>query len=228
MKTLSRLVEEHLQENNLKYDRRECGNADGVYMVPYGGRTVGMHCSIQVYEDQRRLGISIFSGAKAAPERLPAAYEFAARANSVLAIGAFCVNPDGGDISFDIGASLLDVDANDMWLGSLICTGLHTFDKYFPTIAGILYAGVEPVEAMARVDGPSSEEVADTVAKLLADAGEALEQPTAEEELLDETRNLWDDSGVGDEQEDTANEKPADGSETKIQSRRKKRNNESA
>lgn len=59
-------MEEHFQENNLNYDRRECGNADSGYMVPYGGRNVGMHCGIQVYEDQRRLGISIFSGAKAA------------------------------------------------------------------------------------------------------------------------------------------------------------------
>ena len=213
MKKVSKLIEEHLRENNLSYDERECGNADKGFLVAYGGSNVGMHCGIQVYEDQRRLGISIFSGAKAVPERLPLAYELAARLNSIVAIGAFCVVPDAGDISLDIGASALDVDVTDMWIGSLICTGLHTYDHYFPAIAGVFYSGQQPVEALAIVDGPSDDEVVDTVARLLSDAGEAATQPTTDEDPLDETRNLWDD----DEQDNSAEDEPSDSPEIRIQ-----------
>lgn len=210
MKKLSTLIEEHLQQNNLDYDEKGCTGADHGYLIAYRGSNVGMLCGIKTYDDQIRLSITVFSGAKAQPERLRATYELVARLNNDIAMGAFRVDSDGGDVSYNLGASALGARPTDKWIGSLICTSLYLYNYYFPTIANVLYAGADPVEAIAMIGGPSDAEVTESVAKLLSDADEAPEQSAAEKEPLNEAGNLWDGGGESDEQEDREDEESSD------------------
>lgn len=168
MEYLTDFVVRHMRDNNMHYHIQRCEKADNAYIAPVRGENTEMLCGIQVYEGQRRLCMNVFSGVRASNQRMPAVYEFCCRVNNCLAVGSYWVDPDAGDVSFAVTASLLELEPTDMWMGSLIHTALKTYDTFFPALAAILYAGQSPLEALLANRGPNADEVSQTVARLLS------------------------------------------------------------
>lgn len=187
MEKLSKLIEDHLRSNGLRYDEKHCGSADKGFLVPYRGTTVAMLCGVAVHEDDRRIMISVFSGLMARPEKIQAAYEIVARANNGLGVGAFWIEPDSGDVSFNLGAAVVDMTPTDSWIHSAICTAIHTYDHYYPALSQVLYADADPAEAVAGAEGPSDDEVTKTVSKLMKNVSDKPEPSSTETDQTEET-----------------------------------------
>ena len=129
------------------------------------------------------MGVMATNGVQASPERLAAIYELTARINNGLALGCFWVDDDG-QVTFAIAASMIDVEPTDAWIGSAMCTAVSTYDDYFPAVCRVIYADTSPTEALNSNDGPTDEEVAQSVARLF-DSGDAVELPSGSDEELE-------------------------------------------
>lgn len=172
MNNLRDFVQQHLEKHAKGTQWEEVSGTDARASFAYSGTNTGMVCCIDIREESRKICIGVSNGVKAPPERLQAAYELACRMNIGLAVGAFWVDSDDGEITFAITASLLEMEPTDEWLGNLITTAFHTFDGHFRTVADVFYAGKDPADAVAAEEGPSKEEVEQSVQRLLSTVGE--------------------------------------------------------
>jgi len=84
------------------------------------------------------------------PDRRSAVGQLLHRLNSRLAMGAFEMNLDSGEVRFRTGLDLADVTLTEALLEPVIMTNLRTVEDYLPAILAVR-AGTDPVRALADV-----------------------------------------------------------------------------
>jgi hypothetical protein len=177
MSDLKEFVRKHLQQHAKSQQWRHMDGTDTSFTIGYNGKHTGLVGVVHVREKTRLLCVSVSNGVKAPPPRMSAAYELVCRLNLGMALGAYWIDPDDGEVTFSITSSLLTLEPSDQWLGSIIHTALSTYDRYFPAISDVFYAGKAPADAVAEATGPSDKVIAQTLERLFSTA-EGEQQPS--------------------------------------------------
>lgn len=74
--------------------------------------------------------------------------------NYGLNIGNFEMDMNDGEIRYKTS---IDVEGGDLvprMVETLIAVNISTTDRYFPSFTDVMYAGVDPAEAVARIERP--------------------------------------------------------------------------
>ncbi len=79
--------------------------------------------------------------------------EFITRANSGMVIGNFELDYEDGEIRYKTSLDVEDVEIVEPLVRHLIYANVLTMDRYFPGLMRVIYAGVDPVDAIEEVEG---------------------------------------------------------------------------
>ncbi|HLJ56832.1 MAG TPA: YbjN domain-containing protein [Chthonomonadaceae bacterium] len=110
-------------------------------------------CVAQIKENPGRfLFYSVLAVRAPAAERSAVA-EFIARANYGMVLGNFELDYTDGEIRYKTSAYLEELLPSRELFHTLVYTNLLMTDKYLPGIMSVIYAGMTPDLAMARVGG---------------------------------------------------------------------------
>ncbi len=80
--------------------------------------------------------------------------ELLARINYGLNIGNFELDMNDGEIRYKTSIDVEGGDLTPRMVETLIAVNISTADRYFPSFADVMYAGVAPMEAVARIERP--------------------------------------------------------------------------
>ena len=140
-----------LQNDHWRYEDIPAENA-----VRFGftGRNARFECFGRANEENE-----IFVFYTIVPIRAPESQrgliaELIARINYGLNIGNFELDMADGEIRYKTS---IDVEGGELahrMVETLLSVNISTTDRYFPAFTDVLYAGVVPVEAVARIESP--------------------------------------------------------------------------
>lgn len=102
-------------------------------------------------EEGRFIFCSYFPSTIPENKRLPVAL-FLVRVNNRLAIGNFQLGFDDGLVRYQTGIGVKGEQLTPTLIGNLLAPNLATMDKYLPGLMAIVYAGAQPVQALAAID----------------------------------------------------------------------------
>ena len=80
--------------------------------------------------------------------------ELLARINYGLNIGNFELDMNDGEIRYKTSIDVEGGDLTPRMVETLIAVNISTTARYFPSFADVMYAGVAPMEAVARIERP--------------------------------------------------------------------------
>ncbi|HWR39298.1 MAG TPA: YbjN domain-containing protein [Patescibacteria group bacterium] len=111
----------------------------------------GWLCRADIQEQE---GLLIFNSVLecfAPLNRRALAAELLNRINSRLLLGHFCLDYTDGEISFRTSLDLSGTPLTAAMVSALIYRNVQVMDCYFPAIMGLLYGGLEPVQALSEL-----------------------------------------------------------------------------
>jgi hypothetical protein len=110
-------------------------------------------CYAQMKEEPGRfIFYSVLSAKAPENKRLPLA-EFLTRANYGMILGNFELDFGDGEIRYKTSAYVEDFQPSKDFFHTLVYTNLLVMDKYLPGIMSVIYAGMNPEQAIAHVSG---------------------------------------------------------------------------
>jgi hypothetical protein len=83
--------------------------------------------------------------------------EFITRANYGMIIGNFELDYSDGEIRYKTSVDVEDIEIGEPLIRHLVYANVLTMDKYFPGLMRVLYAGIDPVNAIEEVEGAEEE-----------------------------------------------------------------------
>jgi len=173
IKRLSRLIKDHLDENELHYHRRKCRKGvDSAFIVPFGCDNCTLICAVEVWESDKRLSVTVSHGINVFPDRIAEGSEFVLRASTGLHFGSFSLNPDCGCIGFNAAVVLADLQPSDAFIGTLISGSIQIYRHFFPAMCQVLYGNIAPKDALKSLnDHPSEDEIKESLDRLFEQSG---------------------------------------------------------
>ena len=87
------------------------------------------------------------------PQR-PVIAELLSRINYGLNIGNFELDMNDGEIRYKTSIDVEGGELTSRMAETVIAINISTTDRYFPSFTDVMYAGVAPVEAVARIERP--------------------------------------------------------------------------
>ncbi|NMC32962.1 MAG: YbjN domain-containing protein [Veillonellaceae bacterium] len=140
-----------LQEDNWRYEEIP---GETAVRLSFTGQNARYDCFGRVNEAHE-----VFVFYSIIPVRVPEAQrplvaELLARINYGLNIGNFELDMNDGEIRYKTSIDIEGGDLTPRMAETLIAVNISTTDRYFPSFADVMYAGVAPVEAVARIERP--------------------------------------------------------------------------
>lgn len=140
-----------LQEDNWRYEEIP---GEMAVRLSFTGQNARYDCFGRVNEAHE-----VFVFYSIIPVRVPEAQrplvaELLARINYGLNIGNFELDMNDGEIRYKTSIDVEGGDLTPRMAETLIAVNISTTDRYFPSFADVMYAGVAPVEAVARIERP--------------------------------------------------------------------------
>lgn len=140
-----------LQEDNWRYEEIP---GETAVRLSFTGQNARYDCFGRVNEAHE-----VFVFYSIIPVRVPEAQrplvaELLARINYGLNIGNFELDMNDGEIRYKTSIDVEGGDLTPRMAETLIAVNISTTDRYFPSFADVMYAGVAPVEAVARIERP--------------------------------------------------------------------------
>ena len=111
----------------------------------------GWLCRVDIQEEEGLLVFHSVLEAFAPEGRRALAAELLTRINSRLLLGNFCLDFSDGEISFRTSLDIAGAPLTGAMVSALVYRNVQVMDCYFPAIMGVLYGGVEPVQALAEL-----------------------------------------------------------------------------
>ncbi len=140
-----------LQEDNWRYEEIP---GETAVRLSFTGQNARYDCFGRINEAHE-----VFVFYSIIPVRVPEAQrplvaELLARINYGLNIGNFELDMNDGEIRYKTSIDVEGGDLTPRMAETLIAVNISTTDRYFPSFADVMYAGVAPVEAVARIERP--------------------------------------------------------------------------
>ena len=133
---------------------REAPDENGIVALRFGveagsGRWIAYaRCD----EAQRQLVVYAVFPVDAPTEHRAAIAECLHRANRGMAIGNFEIDLDDGEVLFKTSLDLGDEVLSPGLVQALLDANTLAMDTYFPALMDVLYGGIAPLAALARVE----------------------------------------------------------------------------
>lgn len=138
-----------LQEDDWKFSQLP---AETAALMTFTCDNATYLCFARVREEQEQVIVYTIYPLRAPVDRRAEVAEFVARVNYGLALGNMEMDVDSGELRFKTSADVRATLFSLPLLRSLMQTCLATADRYYPGYTALLYSGMTPEEAVARVE----------------------------------------------------------------------------
>jgi hypothetical protein len=126
-----------------------------VYKTGFEGKNGQFTCYAQERNEQEQFVFYSIFPVRAPENRLAEVAEFITRANYGMIIGNFELDYGDGEVRYKTSVDVEEVDMTQPLLRHAIYANVLTMDKYFPGFMRVIYAGIDPVDAVEEVEGSS-------------------------------------------------------------------------
>lgn len=103
-------------------------------------------------ESSRRVVCHTLMDLNIPTELRPRVLEYLSRVNYQLPLGSFDMDVDSGDIRFKTGAEVPAGLFSTAAARALATAGVHASERYFSGVLAVVYSGLSPTAALARVE----------------------------------------------------------------------------
>lgn len=124
-----------------------------IYRMGFEGQSGRMPCIAQIVVKLEVFQFYVYAPVKIPEENRPAAAEFITRANYGMRIGNFEMDFRDGEVRYK---SSLDFEGSSLtptMIRNAIYPAVQTIDRYLPGLMEVIYAGVSPEDAIAKIEG---------------------------------------------------------------------------
>ncbi len=128
------------------------GTGDG-RRIRFGfvGDHARMECWIVTYEDTERICFLSSVQAVVPENKRMAVAEYLTRANFGIILGNFEMDFSDGETRFKTSADIETIELTATFVKNLIVANLGTVDKYYPGLMKVIFANMQPADAIAIV-----------------------------------------------------------------------------
>lgn len=121
-------------------------------VMDVSGKNGQYKCFAEAREAQHQFVFYTVCPVKAAVEKREAVSEFVTRANYGLIIGNFEMDYNDGEIRYKTSLDVENDTLSPALFRNTVSPNLFSIDKYMPGIMALLYAGLTPEQAVAKVE----------------------------------------------------------------------------
>src|SRR5512140_2018472 len=149
-------IAEYLTNDEWKFGREggEDGNAIQAYVR---GDRATFRMRFVVDEESSLLTFMVFGPTQVPDELRPPVLELLNLINTRYMIGNFELSVARREVSFRVGYDLEGGILSTQMIRNLIGSGVSAFDKLFPALMAVCFAGVSPASALVSAEGRASE-----------------------------------------------------------------------
>ncbi len=146
-------------ERFLKSDDWPVSPVEGRTVIKTGfeGKSGQFTCYAQERKEQEQFVFYSIFPVRTPDDKMNEVAEFITRANYGMIIGNFELDYGDGEIRYKTSVDLEDVEINEPLVRHMVYANVLTMDKYFPGLMRVLYAGINPVNAIEEVEGAEEE-----------------------------------------------------------------------
>ncbi len=144
------IVGSFLQEDDWPYSL-----VDGhlAYKTAFEGKNGQFACYAQERAEQEQFVFYSIFPVHTPDNRIDDVVEFITRANSGMIIGNFELDYEDGEIRYKTSVDIEDVEIVEPLVRHLIYANVLTMDRYFPGLMRVIYADINPADAIEEVEG---------------------------------------------------------------------------
>ncbi len=148
--TILDFCREVLEDDGWDFEIRGAGDSRRI-RFGFVGEHARMECWLVTYEDTERLCIlSSVQAVVPEPKRMAVA-EYLTRANFGIILGNFELDFSDGEVRFKTSADVESLELTATFVKNLLVANLGTVDKYYPGLMKVLFANMEPSDAISIV-----------------------------------------------------------------------------
>ncbi len=146
-------------ERFLKSDDWPVSPVEGRTVIKTGfeGKNGQFTCYAQERNEQEQFVFYSIFPVRTPDDKMNEVAEFITRANYGMIIGNFELDYGDGEIRYKTSVDVEDMEIREPLVRHLVYANVLTMDKYFPGLMRVLYAGIDPVNAIAEVEGAEEE-----------------------------------------------------------------------
>jgi hypothetical protein len=127
----------------------------------YRGERGTWVCYARVDEENQRFVFYSLMGMNIASQYRSLVAEYLTRVNYGLPTGNFEIHLDTGDVRFKTGYEGPAGDLTIDIIRALVYANVHAMDQYMPGVVSVVYNGLSPEAALARVEAQGMESLPD-------------------------------------------------------------------
>jgi hypothetical protein len=150
MGTIVDVVRQFLEEDGWRYYPQE--DSDDLFL-DISARNGVFTCYARPREDKEQFVFYVMCPVKAPENKRHAISEFLSRVNYGLIIGNFELDFRDGEIRYKTSIDVEEGTLTPPMVGTLIMIGVSMMDRYLPGIMSVIYGGVLPDVAVAKIEG---------------------------------------------------------------------------
>jgi hypothetical protein len=117
------------------------------------GENANWRCYAQADEEREIYIFYAVSPVKVPENKREDVAEYVTRANYGMRIGNFELDYSDGEIRYKTSVDVEGSEVITPLIRQCVAAALSTADRYFPGLAGMLYANMTPAEAIAQIEG---------------------------------------------------------------------------
>lgn len=150
-KPLIECISDYLANDDWKFDREgEEGNAIQAYVR---GDQATFRMRFATDEEGSLLTFMLHGPTHVPDDLRPEVLELLNLMNVRYMIGNFELNVARGEVSFRVGYDLEGGILSDQMIRNMISSAVSAFDKLFPALMAVCFAGVSPAQALVSAEG---------------------------------------------------------------------------
>lgn len=143
-------VVQFFKEDNWKYQQLEGRPA---LKLGFQGDNGSWNCYAQAREEPEQFMFYSILDTNVPPDKRAAVAEFLTRANYGLYIGNFEMDYSDGEVRYKTSIIVKGDRLTPALVKNLVYLNVLMMDKYFPGIMSVVYGGVSPADAIAKIEG---------------------------------------------------------------------------
>lgn len=128
-----------------------------VIRAGYRGERGTWVCYARVDEEHQRFLFQAVTGMTIPAQHWPQVIDYLNRVNCGLVLGNFELDVDSGDIRFRVGIETPRGELTIDMVRVMAYTGVQTMDNYIPGVMTVIYSGLSPEAALARLETQPAE-----------------------------------------------------------------------
>ena len=148
-KSLFERIIKFFEDDEWNFDKIE---DDHSLRMGFKGENGQWHCFARTNEERRVFSFYSVTDALVPEDKRPAMAEFITRANYGMIVGNFEMDFSDGEIRFKTVIAVEDGLLTHEMIKRNVYVNLMMMDQYFPGLMSVMYVGVEPAEAVAKIE----------------------------------------------------------------------------